>query len=61
MAVGFTRLPIAAAIGFILFGEVPEIWVWSGGTLILASSVYIAHRESVAARVGQNTESNTMG
>ncbi len=61
MAVGFTRLPIAAAIGFILFGEVPEIWVWIGGALILASSVYIAHREAVAARKSQNIDANTTG
>ena len=58
MAVGFTRLPIAAVIGFVLFSEVPEIWVWIGGTLILVSSVYIAHRESVAARESKNIEVN---
>ena len=61
MAVGFTRLPIAAVIGFMLFGEVPEIWVWIGGTMILASSVYIAHREAIAARDNRNTTDNTTG
>ena len=61
MAVGFTRLPIAAVIGFMLFGEVPEIWVWIGGTMILASSVYIAHREAVAAREGKKPGANTTG
>jgi drug/metabolite transporter (DMT)-like permease len=45
----FLRLPIAAVLGYFLFGEVPVIWVWVGTGVIMLSSIYIAHRESVVA------------
>lgn len=50
VAFSFLRLPVAALLGFALFGEVPEIWVWAGAAVIALSSVYIAHREAVAGR-----------
>ena len=50
LALSYLRLPIAALIGFLVFGEVPVIWVWIGGTVIAASSAYIARREAVIAR-----------
>ena len=46
----FLRLPVAAAIGFVFFSEFPDLWVWVGAAVICGSSVYIAHRESVAER-----------
>jgi drug/metabolite transporter (DMT)-like permease len=46
----FARLPFAAAIGFAVFGELPDIWVWVGGIVIFTASVYLIHREAVAAR-----------
>lgn len=48
----FARLPFGALIGFIVFTEVPDIWVWVGGALIFTASVYIAHREARAERRG---------
>jgi drug/metabolite transporter (DMT)-like permease len=42
----FVRLIWASAIGFIVFGEVPVLWTWIGGTVIFASTTYIAFRES---------------
>ena len=50
LALGYLRLPIAALIGFLVFGEVPEIWVWIGGAVIAGSAAYIAHREATIAR-----------
>jgi drug/metabolite transporter (DMT)-like permease len=47
LAFAFTRLPVAALLGFLFFGEVPEVWIWVGGAIITASSVYIARRESM--------------
>jgi drug/metabolite transporter (DMT)-like permease len=41
----YLRLPIVALIAFIAFGEVPSVWVWIGGGVIAASSIYIAQRE----------------
>lgn len=49
LALSYLRLPIAAVIGFAVFGEVPEIWMWIGATIICASSVYIARREAKLA------------
>jgi len=46
----FARLLFTALIGFIAFGEAPDLWTWVGGAVIVASTVYIAHRESVAER-----------
>jgi len=50
LAVSYMRLPLAAFVGFAIFGEVPQVWVWVGGALICASSIYIARRESWLAR-----------
>jgi len=56
MAFTFLRLPVAALLGFVLFDEVPEIWVWLGAGIIAASSLYIARRESVVAKRKKNSE-----
>jgi drug/metabolite transporter (DMT)-like permease len=37
-----------ALIAFLAFGEVPGVWVWLGGGVIAASSIYIAQREGRA-------------
>lgn len=50
LALSYIRLPIAALVGFAVFGEVPEVWVWIGGAVIASSSTYIARREAVVAR-----------
>ena len=47
----FTRLPFVALLGYLAFGEVPDVWVWVGAAVIFASGLAIAHRENAAARV----------
>ncbi|NQU69556.1 MAG: EamA/RhaT family transporter, partial [Rhodospirillales bacterium] len=42
----FLKLPLAGIIGFALFSELPDFWVWVGGGVICASAVYITRRES---------------
>jgi len=42
----FIRLPFAALIGYFMFSEVPAETTWIGGTVIILSAIYIAHRES---------------
>lgn len=44
-AFDFVRLPFTAAVGYVFFAEVPDVWVWVGAAIIAAASVYIAHRE----------------
>ena len=51
--VDFSRLVWAGAIGFIAFGEVPDRYMWIGGTLIIVSTAYIGWRESKLAREGK--------
>ncbi|MDE0059097.1 MAG: DMT family transporter [Defluviicoccus sp.] len=48
----YLRLPIAAAIGFLFFAEIPDIWVWAGGGVICVSSILLARGESAAERAG---------
>ena len=42
----YTRLPIAALVGFAFFGEVPEIWIWVGSAIIAAAAIILARGEN---------------
>ncbi len=44
----FLRLPIAALLGFTLFGEIPDSLSIFGMAIIFAASLYIARREAQA-------------
>lgn len=46
----FTRLPFAAVIGYFWFDEVPDVWMWPGAALIVASAFYISRREAKLQR-----------
>ena len=37
----FTKLLWSALFGFLLFGEVPDAFIWMGGVMIFASSTYL--------------------
>ena len=52
----FARLPFAALIGFLWFGEVTDLWTWVGAAIIAGSSVYVAHREARLARLERRGE-----
>src|SRR5436190_14396534 len=49
----FVRLPYAALVGYLLFGEVTDAWTWVGAAIILAASMYVAYREAHVARHGR--------
>ena len=49
----FARLPFAALIGFLWFGEVTDLWTWIGAAIIAGSSVYVAYREARLARLAR--------
>ncbi len=42
----FTRLVFAALLGFVLFAEFPDIWVWGGGLLIFGAVLWMARLEA---------------
>ena len=46
LALHYTRLPIAAVLGFLMFGDVPEVWIWVGGGVIIAGSFFLAYKEA---------------
>ena len=43
----YVRLLYAAAIGFLIFAEVPTTWTWIGASLIIASSLYTVKRNTM--------------
>lgn len=43
----YTQLLWVSILGFFLFGEVPDIWTVIGAAFIVASGLYIAHRERI--------------
>jgi drug/metabolite transporter (DMT)-like permease len=45
LPIDFTKLIWAAVLGYFVFAEVPDMWVWIGGVVIFASTTYIAFRE----------------
>jgi drug/metabolite transporter (DMT)-like permease len=49
----FVRLPYAALIGYLLFGEVSDGWTWFGAAIIAGAAIYVAHREAPLARLGR--------
>lgn len=46
----YTALPWAAIIGYAVWGEVLTMWTVIGSALVIASGLYIVHRESVRNR-----------
>jgi drug/metabolite transporter (DMT)-like permease len=45
----YVGLLIAAFWGAVVFGEFPDLATWIGGAIIVASGIYIWHRERVTA------------
>lgn len=46
----YVRLPFAVFMGWLIFGEMPVIWTYVGAAIVIASALYIAHREHQLAR-----------
>jgi drug/metabolite transporter (DMT)-like permease len=43
----YTQLLWVSILGFLMFGEVPDVWTVTGAAIIVASGLYTAHRERV--------------
>jgi len=43
----YTQLVWVSTLGFLIFGEVPDVWTVVGAAFIVASGLYTAHRERV--------------
>ncbi len=46
----FLQLIWATLLGYYVFAERPEVWIWIGGAVIVGSASYIARREALAQR-----------
>jgi drug/metabolite transporter (DMT)-like permease len=42
----YAEMIIAVLIGYLIFGDFPDIWVWSGIVIVIASGMYISLRET---------------
>ena len=43
----YAQLVLAAAMGYLAFGDVPTVWTWLGAAVIVGSGLSIAWRETV--------------
>ncbi|MFT3986848.1 DMT family transporter [Aestuariivirga sp.] len=43
----YTSLIWATILGFLIWGDFPDLWTWMGAALIIGSGLYIFHREGV--------------
>jgi len=46
----YSSLVWAVLLGLVLWGDVPGAWTWAGAILVVASGLYIWHRETVVRR-----------
>ena len=54
----FLQLIWAALIGFVFFGEVPDVFLWVGGSMIFTSVAYLAYRERSASKPPADNDAN---
>jgi len=47
----FARLPFAAAIGYVFFGEVFDPWTWIGAVIIFGAGYFVLWRERAGGRL----------
>ena len=43
----YSQLVWVSLLGFLIFGEVPDVWTVTGAAFIVASGLYTAHRERI--------------
>ena len=53
LAFEFSRLPFVVGIGYVMFGELIDMWTWIGAAVVMGSAAYIAHREAKVRREGR--------
>ena len=45
MSLEFARLPYAVLFGYLLFGELIDLWTWIGAGVIFSAALYTARRQ----------------
>jgi drug/metabolite transporter (DMT)-like permease len=46
----YLRLPFAVFMGWLIWGQTPEVWTYVGAAIVIASALYIAQREAQVAK-----------
>ena len=46
----YTEIVLVIALGFLVFGDVPNRWTLTGAAIVVASGLYILHRERLVRR-----------
>jgi drug/metabolite transporter (DMT)-like permease len=46
----YTQLIWVIALGFMVFGDLPNQWTLAGAAVVVASGLYLLHREHVLGR-----------
>lgn len=46
----YLAVVFAMAIGYAVWGDVPDLWILTGAAIVILSGLYILHRETVLAR-----------
>jgi len=47
----YSEIVVAVALGYLIFGDFPNAMTWAGIAVIVASGLYMIHRERLAARI----------
>jgi drug/metabolite transporter (DMT)-like permease len=55
----YSSLIWALMLGLVIWGDVPGPWTWAGASIVVASGLYIWHRETVIARQRRAEEQGT--
>jgi drug/metabolite transporter (DMT)-like permease len=55
MPFDFTKIVWGALIGYLVFGEVVDVWTWVGAAVIFAGVTYITYRERKLATTSDDT------
>jgi drug/metabolite transporter (DMT)-like permease len=51
----YTQMLWTTTLGFLVFGDVPHHWTVAGGLLVIASGLYLLHRETVVGKPSPST------
>jgi drug/metabolite transporter (DMT)-like permease len=46
----YTQIVWALILGYLVFGDLPDVWMLLGGAVIVASGLYVFYREAVPGR-----------
>ena len=46
----YTEIVLVIILGFVVFGDIPNRWTLAGASIVIASGLYMLHRERLRWR-----------